>query len=142
MRKVGGAKGIIYFCCLKFRLWIQQKVTTNSYFKLFYQKRFEITQVIIDEKRLDVHLDELHQFPEEFSSEKLTSKGFQSAVVIQDYPIRERMVYLHVRKRKWLICSTGQIVSRDWDLIAKGARYTKGFASFLKELFGQIPDQQ
>ena len=82
---------------------------------------FEITQVII---------------------EKLTSKGFQSAVVIQDYPIRERMVYLHVRKRKWLVCSTGQIVSRDWDLIAKGARYTKGFASFLKELFGQIPDQQ
>ena len=81
---------------------------------------FEITQVIIDENRLDVHLDELHQFPEEFSSEKLTSKGFQSAVVIQDYPIRERMVYLHVRKRKWLVCSTGQIVSRDWDLIAKG----------------------
>lgn len=103
---------------------------------------FEITQVIIDENRLDVHLDELHQFPEEFSTEKLTSKGFQSAVVIQDYPIRERMVYLHVRKRKWLVCSTGQIVSRDWDLIAKGARYTKGFASFLKELFGQIPDQQ
>ena len=33
---------------------------------------FEITQVIIDEKRLDVHLDELHQLPEEFSTEKLT----------------------------------------------------------------------
>ena len=103
---------------------------------------FEITQVIVDEKRLDVHLDELHQVPEEFLTEKLTSKGFQSAIVIQDYPIRERMVYLHIRKRKWLVYSTGQIVSRDWDLIAKGARYTKGFASFLKGLFGQIPDQQ
>lgn len=102
---------------------------------------FEITQVIIDAKRLDVHLDELHQKPETYSSDKLLSKGFHSAVTIQDFPIRERMVYLHVRKRKWLVCSTGQIISRDWDLVAKGARYTKGFASFLKELFGQLPDQ-
>lgn len=102
---------------------------------------FEITQVIIEDSRLDVHLDELHQIPEEFSSEKLTSKGFQSAIVIQDFPIRERAVFLHVRKRKWLVSSTGQVVSRDWDLVAKGARYTKGFASFLKELFGPSPYQ-
>jgi transposase len=84
----------------------------------------------------------LHQIPEEILSEKLTSKGFQSAVIIQDFPIRERIVYLHVRKRKWLVCRTNQIISRDWNLVAKEARYTKGFASFLKELFGQLPDQQ
>ena len=124
--------------------------STKDHYKLILQailpeeifSYFEITQVIIDEKRLDVHLDELYQIPLEFSSKKLTSKGFQSAVIIQDFPIRERTVYLHVRKRKWLVCSTDQIISRDWDLVAKGARYTKGFASFLKELFGQLPDQQ
>jgi len=123
--------------------------STKDHYKLLLQAMlpeeifnyFEITQVIIDEKRLDVHLDELHESPEEYLSEKLTSKGFQSAVIIQDFPIRERMVYLHVRKRKWLVNSSGQIISRDWDLVAKGARYTKGFASFLKELFGQLPDQ-
>ncbi len=123
--------------------------STKDHYKLLLQailpeeifNYFEITQVIIDEKRLDVHLDELHVSPEEYLSEKLTSKGFQSAVIIQDFPIRERMVYLHVRKRKWLVNSSGQIISRNWDLVAKGARYTKGFASFLKELFGQLPDQ-
>ncbi len=123
--------------------------STKDHYKLLLQAMlpeeifnyFEITQVIIDEKRLDVHLDELHVSPEEYLSEKLTSKGFQSAVIIQDFPIRERMVYLHVRKRKWLVNSSGQIISRNWDLVAKGARYTKGFASFLKELFGQLPDQ-
>ncbi|RXQ94502.1 transposase [Ancylomarina salipaludis] len=123
--------------------------STKDHYKLLLQailpeeifNYFEITQVIIDTKRLDVHLDELHQSPEEYSSEKLISKGFQSAVIIQDFPIRERMVYLHVRKRKWLVCSTGQVISRNWDLVAKGARYTKGFASFLKELFGELPDQ-
>jgi len=51
---------------------------------------FEITQVIIDEKRLDVHLDELHQIPLESSSEKLTSKGFQAVVVIQSFIYRYR----------------------------------------------------
>ena len=85
--------------------------STKDHYKLLLQAMlpeeifnyFEITQVIIDEKRLDVHLDELHESPEEYLSEKLTSKGFQSAVIIQDFPIRERMVYLHVRKRKWLV---------------------------------------
>ena len=118
--------------------------STKDHYKLLLQailpeeifNYFEITQVIIDEKRLDVHLDEFLQSPEEYLSEKLTSKGFQAAVIIQDFPIRERMVYLHVRKRKWLVNSSGQIISRNWDLVAKGARYTKGFASFLKELFG------
>lgn len=100
---------------------------------------FEIIRVIVNPTTLDVHLDELNNRPEDFSSENLISKGFHTASVIQDFPIRERSVYLHVRRRKWLVESSGEIVSRDWEIVAKGARYTEGFASFLKELFGQIP---
>lgn len=96
---------------------------------------FEIVRIDIDEKTMDVHLDELNRIPEEYSNEKLISKGFKETVVIQDFPIRERAVYLHVRQRKWMIVSSGKIVSKDWELAAKGSRYTKGFATFLKELF-------
>lgn len=96
---------------------------------------FEIVRIDIDEKTIDVHLDELNQAPEAYLSEKLISKGFKEAIVIQDFPIRERAVYLHVRQRKWMVESTGKIVSKDWELAAKGSRYTKGFATFLKELF-------
>ena len=96
---------------------------------------YEIGRIDIDDKTMDVHLDELNQTPKEYSSEKLISKGFREPVVIQDFPIRERAVYLHVRQRKWLVESTGKVVTKDWDLAAKGSRYTKGFANFLKELF-------
>ncbi|HSQ98207.1 MAG TPA: hypothetical protein VLL98_05860 [Rickettsiales bacterium] len=96
---------------------------------------FEIVRIDIDDKAIDVHLDELNQIPEAYLSEKLISKGFKESVVIQDFPIRERAVYLHVRQRKWMIGSTGKIVGKDWELTAKGSRYTKGFATFLKELF-------
>lgn len=97
---------------------------------------FEIVRIDIEEKVLDVFLDELNQPPLEYSGEKLTSKGFRDYVAIQDFPIRERAVYFHLRQRKWLVESSGKIVSKDWELAAKGSRYTKSFAAFLKELLG------
>jgi hypothetical protein len=103
---------------------------------------FEIVQVIVNGTTIDVHLDELNNLPEGYQSERLISKGFHAAVVIQDFPIRERAMFLHVRMRKWQGVSSGQIISKEWDITTKGTRYTKVFAAFLKELFGQIPVEQ
>ncbi|MGL5262175.1 MAG: ISAon1 family transposase N-terminal region protein, partial [Bacteroides sp.] len=38
------------------------------------------------------------------------------------------------KRRRWLNKSTGQLVQRDWSLVAKGTRLTAEFASFLKEI--------
>lgn len=102
---------------------------------------FEITQVQISCDRLDVHLDELNVPPIKYQEQKLFSKGFYPAAEVQDFPIRERAVFLHVRRRKWQVESTGHIVSNTWDTVAEGTRYTKGFASFLKDVFGYLPNQ-
>ncbi len=103
---------------------------------------FEILKLDVTDQAIHVYIDEINNTPEEYESEKLTSKGFHTSVTIQDFPIRERAVYLHVRRRRWQIESNGKVVSRDWDAVAKGTRYTKGFADFLKELFGQMPGKQ
>lgn len=103
---------------------------------------FEITRVLVNDTTIDVHVDELNQPPVEYKDFKLISKGFCPSVVIQDFPIRKRNVYLHVRRRKWQVESTGDIVSNQWDTTAQGTRYTKGFADFLKGIFGQLPHQQ
>lgn len=100
---------------------------------------FEITNVYSSPQRIDVFLDEKYHKPEKYKTEKLISKGFHQAIIIQDFPLRERLVYLHVRCRRWTIENTGEIISSELDTIEKGTRYTKGFASFLKELFGQLP---
>lgn len=103
---------------------------------------FEILRVMVSDKTIDVHLDELNLPPSEYKEFKLISKGFHPAVIVQDFPLRERAMFLHVRRRKWEVETTGEIVSNKWDTTAKGTRYTKGFAAFLKDIFGQLPHQQ
>lgn len=97
---------------------------------------FEIVKVETSEKVIDVYLDELNQPPILLKEKKLISKGFHPAISIQDFPIRRCAVFLHVRRRKWQIVETGNIVSNSWDTTAQGTRYTKDFASFLKGLLG------
>lgn len=62
------------------------------------------------------------------------SYGFGDYRTIQDYPIRGRATYLHVRKRKWLDKSTGEIFSYQWDISEfDGTRLNAEFVAFLKE---------
>ena len=100
---------------------------------------FEITNLLIEERTVSVFLDERDIKPTAYSGQKLTSKGFHPESIIQDFPIRNKAVFLHVRRRRWLVESTKEVVSRDWDSVAEGTRYTKSFADFLKGLFGQLP---
>ena len=100
---------------------------------------FEITNLVVEDRSVAVFLDERDIKPTAFSSQKLTSKGFHPESIIQDFPIRNKAVFLHVRRRRWLVESTKEVVSRDWDSVAEGTRYTKSFADFLKGLFGQLP---
>lgn len=90
---------------------------------------------------LNLHLDEKKVCPPEHQDKPLVSYGFDDPIRIQDFPLRKKSVYLIVRRRKWKDKSTGKIYSRTWDLTAKGTSYSNEFASFLKGLFGQIPDK-
>ena len=95
---------------------------------------FEVTDIKQADDRFSIHLEERNIIPVEYSDRKLLSKGFYDATTIQDFPVRGKACYLMVKRRRWLIESTGQIVSRNWDLVAKGTRLTQEFASFLKGL--------
>ena len=97
---------------------------------------FDIVKVQIDEREVHVHLDEKDIKPTGFEFVKLISKGFHQASIIQDFPLRDKAMYLHVRRRRWYSESTRKTVERDWDVVAKGTRLTKDFATFLKGIFG------
>lgn len=38
----------------------------------------------------------------------------------------------HVKRRRWVDTETGKSVSKRWDIVAEGTRFSKEFAAFLK----------
>jgi len=95
---------------------------------------FILSRYTETEQDFFLYLDEKNEIPEEYKNDKLTSKGFFDEITVQDFPLRGKAVFLHIRRRRWLNQTTGQTVFRDWDIVAKGTRMTKEFASFLKEI--------
>ena len=104
-------------------------------------EHFIVINLVIGPKEVHLYLDERPEVPDEYQGEKLISKGFHPEAVIQDFPLRNKALYLHVRRRKWEVESTKKIVSKTWNLMADGTRYSTEFATFLKGLLGYLPDK-
>lgn len=102
---------------------------------------FTVTNLTNQPREVHLFLDERNEIPDEYKGEKLVSKGFHPEAVIQDFPLRNKALYLHVRRRKWEVESSKKIVSRTWNLSAEGTRYSNEFAAFLKGLLGYLPDK-
>ncbi len=95
---------------------------------------FELKSHQSDADNLHLYLEEINNIPVEYVGQKLESKGFYNEITFQDFPIRGRNVFMHVKRRRWLNHTTGKVVFRDWLVLAKGTRITKDFAAFLKEI--------
>ena len=84
-------------------------------------------------ERLDYWLDERgYMSREDYKKGTVREYGFTEERVIQDFPIRGKAVYLHVRRRKWRDTEDGSIFTYDYDLTEEGTRLTPEFVAFLK----------
>lgn len=92
---------------------------------------FELEKFSQDSSRIDVYLGEKKLIPPIPGT--FISHGFTDYSVIQDFPIKGKAVYLHLRRRKWLNKDTGSVFSRSFDINYEGTRLTKEFVAFLKE---------
>lgn len=95
---------------------------------------FELLRTTQEGETLHLYFEEKNTPPSEYNSRTLISKGFHDEITIQDFPLRGKHVYLHVKRRRWTDKVTNQIVQRDWNIVAKGSRLTEEFAAFLKEI--------
>ena len=74
---------------------------------------FDVANFEKTESRFDIYLDEKKVMTREDKNKRsVISYGFGEYRVIQDFPIRGRATYLHVRKRKWLDKDTGEILGQ------------------------------
>lgn len=95
---------------------------------------FTITKHNTEQKTLHLYFEEKKDIPKETPGAVLIAHGFHKEITIQDFPLRGKTVYLHIKRRRWLDKSTKQIVQRNWDVVAQGTRMTVEFAAFLKVL--------
>jgi len=86
---------------------------------------------------LHIYLDELDNRSKE--QQALIPNGFTEPTIINDFPIRDRKVVLHIRRHRWLDADGHNIVLNVYNLATKGTRYSEEFAAFLKERLGYLP---
>ena len=97
----------------------------------------ELKQAIVYKTVLKVHLDERDNRTEE--QQDLRPNGFTEATMAADFPIRDRRVELHIRRRRWLTPEGRSVILNIYPLVADGTRYSVEFAEFLKKKLGCDP---
>ena len=101
-------------------------------------EHFDIVDIQSSETEIHIHMDEVmnKNLQEDVHFE---SKGFIDPVRITDFPIRDHKVLLMLRRRRWIDTRTGHSFLLPLNIEAEGTRYSKEFAAFLKETYGNIP---
>lgn len=79
-----------------------------------------------------LYLEKKNILPKEYQSEIAQSKGFSPEITDEDFPLRNKSILLYMKRTHQTLVNRGQIIKRDWYLVAKGTRITNEFASFLK----------
>lgn len=97
-------------------------------------EHFTITNHTIDQDTVHLYFEEKKDKPKEEKIRTLIAHGFHKEITIQDFPLRGKKVFLHIKRRRWLDKETNNIVQRNWDLVAQGTRMSIEFAAFLKVL--------
>lgn len=98
---------------------------------------FDVVKVEEGATQIEISLDET--YPESYKAdENIESKGFMEPTTITDFPIRDHKLLLHVRRRRWLNRKDGVSFCRPLNLVAEGTCYSKEFAAFLKDTYGEF----
>lgn len=106
-----------------------------SYFDVVGFDKAPITDSLYA-NRLTIFLEEKKEVPEAYKNYRYKASGFMEPRVVDDYPIRDNLVSLSLKRRRWdvFVDEKWIKVNRSWgDFIAQGTRLSKEFAAFLKE---------
>lgn len=97
---------------------------------------FDVTGYDKKGEQLTIDLEEKNVLPALYLDQPFHSKGFTPAVCIEDFPIRGNKVLLRIKRRRWEHQQSGEIITRDWNMVQKGTKMTADFAAFLKQILG------
>ena len=84
---------------------------------------------------LNIYLDERDS--DQCEQLGLKPNGFTEPTVIKDYPIRNRKVLLHVRRRRYLDADGRNVIVNQYPLTADGTKVSVEFGVFFKDDDGE-----
>lgn len=95
---------------------------------------FEMVKFEFSDASYNIWLDEKKKLSDEdYRNPNIVARGYTDYVTVQDYPMRGRPVYLHMRKNKWWDKKTNEIFSYNLELPnEEGTRLSAEFVAFLK----------
>jgi hypothetical protein len=81
----------------------------------------------------EIQLEENNKILGDFDQNLYESKGF-TEVILQDFPIRGKAVFLRFKRRRWREkCDKAKIVRNDFSFVAVGSGFTQELSDFLKD---------
>lgn len=130
---------ISYLCNMNMLEQLARLVLPKEILDYFDIVKIETEESDIDAMSMTIHLDErMNAYLQK--SDEYESKGFMEPVCVTDFPIRDHKVILVLRRRRWKNLETGETFVDRISVTESGTRYSKEFAAFLKETYGNIPD--
>ena len=86
---------------------------------------------------IHIHLIEKNRVPEGYDPADYESKGFHRVRKLVDFPIRDKLVYLSIKRRRWRHRTDhNRTISNDYSHFSEGYKVTAELAAFLKETRG------
>lgn len=93
----------------------------------------ELGDILTKKLILQIELEEINNLPIGYDPSLYESKGFYSPTLIQDFPVRGKAVYLNIKRRRWRLKESKNIViHNDYSIVAEGSKMTSELSDFLK----------
>lgn len=103
-----------------------------SYFDIVHFK--ELGDISNKKDCFHIYLEEKNTLPQGYSRSDYESKGFSSSKQVQDFPIRGKAVYLHIKTRRWRDKQTkSKEIRNNYSFVAEGSKLTTELSAFLKD---------
>ena len=104
---------------------------------------FELIEIVEKEHMITLSFEEKpSRVPAELEGKIAVLDGYLNQIELQTFPLKDKTVYLAVRRRRWK--EQGTITpshSNTYELHIEGMKTTREFGAFLKEEFGLQPDE-
>jgi len=85
----------------------------------------ELGDILTKKMILQIELEEINNLPLGYDSSLYESKGFFPITAIQDFPVRCKAVYLAIKRRRWRLKESKNIViHNDYSFVAEGSKMT------------------